>query len=183
MLNTETINELLEIDETYKAPQRMMDILFDSERTKVFDNFLAYESDLKDEWFQSYFENEHSDRKVKKQDFTPQSVSRLLAGIAGRRDSYFEATAGTGGIMIQFWNDNPNAWFHVEELSDRAVPFLLFNMSIRGINGVCFHGDSLSRTAKNVYFIRNEDNERFSEVFEMPKTEMLKAELGIKEFI
>lgn len=183
MLNTETINDLLGIDETYKAPQRMMDILFNSERIKILDSFLEHETDLKYEWFQSYFENEHSDRKVKKQDFTPLSVSRLLAGIVGRRDSYFEATAGTGGIMIQFWNNNPNAWFHVEELSDRAVPFLLFNMSIRGMNGVCYHGDSLSRTAKNVYFIRNEDNERFSEVFVMPKTEMLKAEFDIKKFI
>lgn len=183
MLNAEKINEILGIDESYKAPDRMMKILSDqAERLKVFDEFLKVDNDLSYEWFQSYFEDEHSDRKVKKQDFTPQSVSRLLAGLVGQRDNYFEAAAGTGGIMIQFWNSNPNAWYHVEELSDRAVPFLLFNMSIRGMNGVCYHGDSLSRIAKNVYFIRNQNGDKFSEVIEMPKNEAVKVNFNIKEF-
>ncbi len=184
MLKTEAINEVLNISESYKAPQTMMDIILDEvERVCIFNQFLSLESDLSYEWFQGYFENEHSDRKVKKQDFTPQSVSKLLACLVGHQDRYFEATAGTGGIMIQFWNNNPKALFHVEELSDRAIPFLLFNMAIRGMNGICFHGDSIERTAKNVYFIRNENFGKFSEVIVMPKTEILKAEFNIKEFI
>ena len=58
-------------------------------------------------------------------------------------------------------------------------------MAIRGMNGVILHGDSLERTFKEVYFIRNESTEflKYSEVFVMPKTEMLMAELDIKKFI
>lgn len=197
MLTNEIINDLLGITESYQAPQKMLDkMLDDKERSEIFEAFLEHETDLNYEWFQAYFENEHSDRKQKKQDFTPNSVSELLARIADQGKIYHESTAGTGGIMIQHWKNqramthpflyDPKAyWYHVEELSDRSIPFLIFNMAIRGINGVALHGDSLTRTMKDVYFIRNEsvDFMTYSEVIKMPKTDELKQELDIKEWI
>ena len=144
------------------------------------------------EWFQMYFESEHSDRKVKKQDFTPLSVSKLLTELV-EGNTYFECAAGTGGILIQAWDEHrmavspfqydPRAyWYQVEELSDRAIPFLIFNMSIRGMNGIIIHGDSLSRETKDVYFIRNDCANflGFSEVIKMEHSEMLEKELNIK---
>jgi type I restriction enzyme M protein len=155
MLTTEKINEILGIKDSYEAPQKLMSIVLDdSKLEKTTNEFLKYEKDLNYEWFQSYFEDEHSDRKNKKQDFTPQSISVLLEKIVGNTNSYFEAAAGTGGIMIQSWRenkDNEGRFYYLEELSSRAIPFLLFNMAIRKINGVVFHGDSLERTAEAVY--------------------------------
>ena len=63
MLNTETINKLLNINESYKAPETMMEkIMNNSEREKLFADFLSYEKDLSYEWFQNYFEEEQKEK-------------------------------------------------------------------------------------------------------------------------
>lgn len=186
MLDSEAINSLLGITESYQAPQIMLEkMLNQQERNKLFISFYKHERDLSYEWFQGYFENEHADRKNKKQDFTPNQISNLMTRLSGKSDSYFEATAGTGGIMINHWikNKDEDTWYHVEELSDRAIPFLIFNMSIRGMNGVILQGDSISRNMKNVYFIRNMKRQGFSEVIEMPKTDDVKNEFNINKWI
>lgn len=197
MLSDETINELLGINESYQAPARLLELMLDDEkRTETFNEFLKYEHDLSYEWFKFYFEDEHADRKKKKQDFTPQCVSKLLAKLTGGGNHYHEVAVGTGSILIGAWHeerlkstpltyDPRNYWYHAEELSDRAIPFLIFNMSIRGMNGVILHGDSLTREFKDVYFIRNDsdDYQAYSEVVIMPKTDALKRELDIYEWI
>jgi Type I restriction-modification system methyltransferase subunit len=195
MLDNKKINELLGIDESYKAPQAMLDKMLDKEeREKLFRKFLEHERNIDYEWFMNYFESEHADTKVKKQDFTPMSVSRILARLVDDDSKiYFECAAGTGSILIQTWvkhreqttpfsYDPRHYWYQVEELSDRALPFLIFNMSIRGMNGLIVHGDSLSRETKDVYFIRNDNDNYlgFSEVIKMPHTDALEKELNIK---
>jgi len=192
MLTNKKINELLGITESYQAPQEMLAYMLDTEkREELFCAFLEHETRMGYEWFSEYFESEHSDRKVKKQDFTPMSVSRLLAQLTGG-STYFECAAGTGGILIQKWNeqrmrigparyDPRTYWYQVEELSDRAVPFLIFNMAIRGMCGVIIHGDSLEQKVKDVYFIRNDSADflKFSGVYKMEHSEELERELGI----
>lgn len=159
MLNTDTINKILGITDSYQAPQAMLNKMLDDEqRIGIFDEFLECETDLSYEWFHDYFENEHADRKIKKQDFTPHSVSNLLSILAGKNNSYFEAAAGTGGIMIQSWllNQNVECWYQVEELSERSIPFLIFNMAIRGMKGIVLKGDSLTGEFEVAYeLIRN----------------------------
>lgn len=160
-MDAKTINQILGVTESYQAPQKMLELALNPERREImFDEFLKYEKDLSYEWFQSYFENEHADRKVKKQDFTPNSVSELGARILGKSSHYFEATAGTGGMAIQYWNLNPDAHFELEELSDRAIPFLLFNMAIRNVNGIIRHGDSLEGEFEVIYTLIQ--SERYS---------------------
>lgn len=196
-MDTNAINKLLGITESYQAPEKMLGIMLDDQkREKIFKEFLKHEKDLSYEWFKDYFENEHSDRKVKKQDFTPDSIATLMTQIAGDSSYYYEIAAGTGTILIQKWEKDLRAnkslaydprmyWYQVEELSDRAIPFLIFNMAIRGMNGVALHGDSLTREFKEVYFIRNmtDDFMAFSEVFLMNHTDELREELNILEWM
>lgn len=197
-MNITTINQLLGITESYQAPQKMLDIMLeDKERPKLFDAFLEHETKMDYEWFHNYFEDEHSDRKKKKQDFTPMSVSKLLTRmVATDSNLYYEPAAGTGGIMIQAWQEHrlktgpakydPRAfWYQVEEMSERALPFLIFNMAIRGMNGIAMQGDSLTRKFKNVYFIRNDSADflAYSEVIKMPRTAAIEKELNIYEWI
>lgn len=196
MLTTEIINELLNITESYQAPARMLEIMLDDEkRPNLFKQFLEIEWRTDYEWFQEYFENEHADRKMKKQDFTPLSVSTLLTKLTGG-NTYFESACGNGGILIQAWNnhrflagpgryDPRSYWYQVEELSDRSIPFLIFNMALRGMNGVILHGDSLEKIFKDIYFIRNDTSNfmAFSEVIVMPKNDTLMQELQINKWI
>lgn len=197
MITIGAINQILGIKESYQAPEKLMDRMMDDQkRAETFDAFLEREKDMSREWFHEYFQDEHADRKAKKQDFTPDSVSNLMSRLVGTdKYMYYEMAAGTGGILIQHWQeqrceygpfiyDPRTFWYQAEELSDRAVPFLIFNMAIRGINGVILHGDALTREFKAIYFIRNmtSDYQTYSEVIKMPKSDALMQELNIKEW-
>ena len=53
------INDILNINDSYKAPQRIMDILYGDieERNKIFMEFLeAFDKDVDYDWFHEYFQ-------------------------------------------------------------------------------------------------------------------------------
>lgn len=198
MLKTEDINNLIGVDDSWKAPSVLMHNLLDKAlREKMFRDFLKLETDLSYDWFHEYFEAEAAQRKQNKQDFTPTSVTNLLSRLVGDRNGGMDPTAGTGGILItKWWADiirvgNPIFYlpaahfYRAEELSDRAIPFLLFNLAIRGMNAVVIHVDVLSReNCKGIYFIQNASNSAidFSNINLMPRTEQVMHEFGIKSW-
>lgn len=183
------INEILNISDSYKAPSKMMLIIKNDEVAKsYYFKFLeAFDYDMSYEWFTEYFEDEHADRKNNKQDFTPTSISKLMSEMfqkAPEKGIIYEPAAGTGSTIISHWynermkcavwNYNPLEYLYVcEELSDKTIPFLLFNLLIRGINAVVIHGNTLTREAKAIYHCFNEYNDPmgFSNLFELPKNE------------
>lgn len=191
------VNRIMGITESYKAPERLMEILFDKERREdAFRQFLeAFDYDVGFDWFHEYFQEEHADRKTKKQDFTPQSLSQLVTQLVGSPESglHYEPCAGTGGMTITRWNydrmqhspfDYRPSWYvyNCEELSDRAVPFLLFNLAIRGMNAVVVHCDVLTRKAYGAFFVQNEkdDHLQFSSINVMPYSEQVARHLAIE---
>lgn len=193
----EKVNKLLEINESFKAPDRLMELLFNkSNREKLFKSFLSVSTDLSFDWFHQYFEDEQAERKTNKQDFTPNSVATILAELSGSQSTYMESAAGTGGIVITKWwqdciNESPFTYmphehlYWLEELSDRAIPFLLFNLAIRGMNAVVWHGDSLERTCRGVFLIENakDDFLAFSDINIMPYSDEVKDYFQIKEWV
>jgi type I restriction-modification system DNA methylase subunit len=169
----EAINSILGIGESYQAPERIMTILSGdkAERVRIFHALLdRFDCDMSYDWFHEYFEDEHADRKNRKQDFTPNSISRLISELLGGDTGItYEPAAGTGGMLIVNWHRHrsktslfdyrPNDHLVAcHELSDRAVPFLLLNLAIRGISGIVFHGDTLRTGCKAVYVLTNEYN-------------------------
>lgn len=201
----EVVHQILGIKEAYKAPEAMLAKVLDPEqRVAMFKQFLAVSDDLSHDWFHEYYEDEQAERKKKKQDFTPDSISILARRLLGTKQhdngTRYEPTAGTGGMLIKLWDDDlhrdpvtpklPDSaaeaikiltgsfftydprsyWYHAEELSGRAIPFLLFNMSIRGMNGVVIQINALSRVASNAWFIRNDSPDvfAFSEIIPIP---------------
>lgn len=201
-----TVNKLLGVDESFKVPTKLMGLLQDTEeREAMFRRFLDVSTDVSFDWFHEYFQTEQAERKSKKQDFTPNTVARVLNELVGSNShTYYEIAAGSGGIMISRWNydrecdpvnkhdkgflshpiftyDPRNYWYQVEELSDRAYPFLIFNMAIRGMNGVAIQCNSLTREAKRAYFIRNDSDNYlgFSEVIKIPRNEIFAKEFDV----
>jgi type I restriction-modification system DNA methylase subunit len=195
MINTD-INEILGITESYKAPETILKILYDRKRReKIFLEFLKeFNHDVSYDWFHKYFEDEHSDRKKKKQDFTPNSVSDIIARLVGAKGGMaYEIAAGTGGMTIRkWWSDClsetpftyfPSKHFYVcEELSDRAIPFLLFNLMIRGMNAAVVHCDVLSRECKGVFYVNNKKDDflRFSDLNLMPYSKQVEDYFKVK---
>lgn len=187
-------NELLGINESYKAPAKLMEILYDRpKREQLMRDFLeATDYEVDADTFQRYFEEEHADRAGKKQDFTPSSVAMLTARLVGGGDSFYEGCAGTGGMLIAAWHNDrikhspfdykPSWYFYtVEELSDRAFPFLLFNIALRGMNATVIHCGVLTRKAYGAFFVQNDydDHLHFSSINRLPYNEIVEEELGI----
>lgn len=181
------INKLLGIEESYKAPERIMELISNEETAKkLFLNALVeFDYDLSYEWFTSYFEDEHADRKNKKQDFTPTCLSRLMSEMISSDKSQgiiYEPAAGSGSTIISHWQSetgkfrfpwdyNPADYLYVcSELSDKVVPFLIFNLMIRGINAAVIHGNTLTKECKEVYACINESNDymSFSRLVKLP---------------
>lgn len=178
MLSTEQINRLLGVEESYQAAFKLAEILNDrDECIKLFDSFLRLEQDLSFDWFTDYFQEEHSNRKDKKQDFTPQGVTDLASRLLGKSESNADICAGTGGLTIKRWTQDRHAQFYCEEYSDRAMPFLLFNLMIRNINGIVVHGNALTRENKHVYKLVRAA--RFSELKELDSVPKFNADTVI----
>ena len=153
------IDDILGVTESYKAPERMWEILkSDTDvRDTIFTQFLeSFDYDVSEDWFHSWFQEEHADRSKKKQDFTPMAVGKLLAQITQNPlkvdfEKRYDVCAGTGGLTISKWHDDkiskgfmkykPSQYLYVcEELSEKSLPFLIFNFLIRGMNGIIYHG-------------------------------------------
>jgi type I restriction-modification system DNA methylase subunit len=202
---TKIINNILGVDDIFKAPAKMLEILLDRGwRENIFFQFLeSFKHKLHEDFFHNYFQEEIAQRKEMKQDFTPVSVSGLVTQLVDESGMYFEACAGTGGMMIAQWEKDrckhnpfhpqikhkvfnpykPSDYLYVcEELSDRAFPFLVFNMAIRGLNGAAIHCDSLTRECYGVFFIQNDDDNPigFSSVNVMPYSKEAESYFNVK---
>lgn len=192
----EEINLILGISESYQAPSKIMEILYNREhREKVFYDLKELHGwDLSYDWFHEYFQDEHADRAKRKQDFTPDSIGRVLASILKPTDGiYAEQACGTGGLVIKAWDEsrkaklpwefNPTKHFYeLEELSERTIPFLLMNLMIRGVNAVVIHCDTMTRKAYGAFYIQNYSNDAlsYSDLNVLPYTTYIEQLLEIR---
>ncbi|MFT8772035.1 MAG: N-6 DNA methylase [Lacticaseibacillus paracasei] len=195
----DVVHKLLGVREAQQAPAALMKIVMDQQkRNELFKQFLDVSTDVSHDWFSQYFMSVQADRKDKKQDFTPESISKLVNMLVGSNDSseYYEVAAGTGSMMIQRWQQDrlkhkpwdyrPSMYFyHLEELGDSTLPFLIFNCAIRGMNATIVHGDSLTRAARQVYFIQNDEDDylHFSTVNVMPHSKDVEQEFDIRQWL
>ncbi len=169
-MRREFVNEHLGITESYKMPERMMEILFNPfEREKMFDAFLAEEGNLSRDQWTDYFQDEQGDRKALKQDFTPPEICEIVAEITPEAESYADVCSGTGGLTIALHNRFPGAYYHCEEISERTIPILLFNLAIRNMDAEVIHGDSLEQIVNHCY--RLTPGERYSNIQEVERVE------------
>ena len=177
-MNKETINELLDIKESYQMPEKMMKILTDKQqREELFDTFLKHEQDLSYDWFTDYFQEEQGDRKSLKQDFTPLCICKIISELTHDAKIVHDVCAGTGGLTIRTWNNNKNAKYYTEELSKRAVPILLFNLAIRGIEGQVINGNVLTGEIDAVYKLVNDG--RYSDIVQVDEYDHVQADAVI----
>lgn len=140
------------------------------DRNEIYKELIKLNNyDLSYDWFQQIYENELSERKHKKQDFTPNDLGLLCSQLTSQVGSLHEPTAGNGSMIIADWHQRCIKllpWEHFPsqnmvtcwELSDRSIPILLLNLSIRGIMGYVYHGDVLEKYVKQKYILLNKDD-------------------------
>lgn len=161
-MNATDIDGILGISESYQLPETMMEILL-SDPVPMFQRFLLMESDLSHDWFTDYFQEQHSSRKSMMQDFTPKSLTDMVAGLSVEGVQVCEdVCAGTGGLTIAMWDRFPAALFVCLELSGRAFPLLLFNLAIRNMDAIAVRMDVLSQEVEEAF--RLTPGEHFSAI-------------------
>lgn len=166
MLTNEVINDILDIKESYQLSEKLMQILKDKEtREAVYERLLTHENDLSFDWFTNYFQQEHADRNKLKQDYTPDCLCTIMNNLSESAERIADICAGTGGLTIKHWNKNKDSYFHCEEISNASISMLLLNLSIRGIEGTVFHGNSLTNEYEHIYKLTK--NGRFSDIEEI----------------
>lgn len=152
--------------------------------------------------FRKYFEEYAAERKSNQQDFTPESITDLMATLTDTpvNKSYgwtaYDCAAGTGSMILSKWKAERNKhlpWdyrphnylYLAEEFSDITIPYLIHNFALRGMNAVVIHGDTLEQTANQVYFIQNakDDPLAFSSVNVMPHTQQVADFFEIKKWV
>ena len=144
-MDSSFINQTLEITESFQMPEKLMSILTnENQKNETFDKFMNLGESLDHDWFTEYFEEEHSNKSKMAQDFTPSSVTKMIGEMAGNFESCSDIASGSGGITIGLWQKNKDARYNCYELSERAVPLLIFNLAIRNINASVTRIDILS---------------------------------------
>lgn len=139
------LSELLNIKWNYQMTEQLMALLEDrTTREQAFNRYLATKPDLSKDCFLDEFQNNHSDRNILKQDFTPPQLSLLMARLSGHADTVLDVCAGTGSLTIAKWNQTPNAKFYCQEYDRQALAILLFNLAIRNMNAEIQHCDVLT---------------------------------------
>lgn len=183
-MTTQDIKRLFHVNDLRLMPEAIMSVITgDKEhRDEVYKELLSINGhDLSYDWFQELYEGEMSQRKEKKQDFTPNTVGRLVSMLADdHKGSVHEPTAGNGSMIIADWWHRCQRllpWEHFPsehmvdcwELSDRSIPILLLNLSIRGIMGYVNHGDVLTGEIKQRYILLNptDDTLAFSDIYKV----------------
>lgn len=170
------------VDDIMNLPKAVETVIHKplTERNEIYREFMRLNNyDMGRDWFQRVYEEEFSQRKNQGQDFTPIEVTELCAMLAGveTASNVHEPTAGTGQLIISAWwtwarSRTPWEAFPsqfpvtVWEILERTIPFLLFNLSIRGLMGYVYCGDVLEQTVKAKYILlnRRDDALGFSEI-------------------
>lgn len=174
-MTKEILFSIFKISDINDLPKAIEGIIFTEDRDFVYRQLLeANGYDVSFDWFQDIYEKELSQRNQHKQDFTPNQLGLLASSLVGNKDgSTYEPTAGNGSMLIADWwrkatlhipfdfypSNNPiECW----ELSDRSLPILLLNLSIRGMIGIVHHGDVLTKEEKGRYLLTNKEDDCLS---------------------
>lgn len=174
-MNKDDINRIFNISESFQLPRRIMDVLFSDDKNRILDELMSLGEDLDHDWFTEYFEVNHANKSKMAQDFTPRAVADLLAGLLPEAKTVGDVCAGTGGLTIGYWNRHPEASFVCYEISERAIPLLLLNLTIRNIEGGVFRMDILTGEFFESYRLQKglKYSELFREPLEPPKVDIV----------
>lgn len=151
-ITNQTINNLLEIKESYELPDKLMALLLDNNSMiKLFDKFMEYDIDLTKDLFRDYFQEQHADRKSLKQDYTPDAICKIISKLQNEKDILLDVCSGTGALSLFSYNENNDLSIVCEELSQRSISTLLFNLAIRNIKGYVLRKDVLKNEILDIY--------------------------------
>lgn len=168
------LKEILECREASEIPGKLLDILLDeNSREHILQLINEKKDDKVIDVFRDMFQEEQSNRKELKQDYTPDGLSILLAELSGNTKNLADVCAGTGSLTVAFLKAHPEVEFvRCEEFSAQPIPFLLANLSLMNIDGEVVHGDSLTQEVFKVYKLKRSKNFSEIQIADIPNNEI-----------
>lgn len=109
------------------------------------------------DWLQALWQYYEADRTQKKQDYTPKSLCELVASLAGEANTVYDCCGGSGALTKAFIKMHGAKNVIVEELDERVIPFLLFNLCLSNVSGYVINGNVLSREKIKCFEIKSSD--------------------------
>lgn len=132
----------LSVRELHEIPGVLMDVLLDHNKLeRLIANMsgcYSYSGLLQE------FEEKAADRKNYMQDYTPQSVMDIVAGIS-TNGCVRNVCAGIGGLSLAKYKNNPDVVLQLEEYSKNAICFLLFNLVMNRVPAVVIERNVLTK--------------------------------------
>lgn len=160
----EFLKEILKCRETSEIPEKLLNVLIDADsRERILRLINEKKDDEVIDVFRDMFQEEQSNRKELKQDYTPDGLSNLLAKLSGSTKNLADVCSGTGSLTVAFLKAHPEVEFvRCEEFSAQPIPFLLVNLALMNVDGEVVHGDSLTQEVFRVYKLKR--SKSFSEI-------------------
>lgn len=147
-----TIMQKLNIREQYEIPEALMTALLDDikrqELMEALKDVYSYGGILAE------FEEQSADRKNYMQDYTPQCVLDLVAGIVPG-GTVRDVCAGIGGLSLTKYNTDKTIDLHLEEYSKNAIAFLLLNLLMAEAPATVVEKNVLTGEKLNAYRVEN----------------------------
>ena len=170
----EFLKELLECREASEIPEKLLNVLLDENSGEHILQLINEKKDDKViDVFRDMFQEEQSNRKELKQDYTPDGLSSLLAKLSGNTKKLADVCAGTGSLTVAFLKAHPEVEFvRCEEFSAQPIPFLLANLALMNIDGEVVHGDSLTQEVFKVYKLKRSKNFSEIQIIDIPNNEI-----------
>ncbi|MGF7002423.1 type I restriction-modification system DNA methylase subunit [Lachnospiraceae bacterium PFB1-21] len=178
MIGRKEFYEIAGVSQHSEFEKYLSDLIFTkAPREDFYREIMARGADFETDTFRNYFEEYSAERKSNMQDYTPDALAILLANLANgsgeEKYSAYDPTAGTGALLIQKWvvdGKSDERLYRADELADNAIPYLLHNLAMRGINADVVHGNVLTREVKTVYRLRAQIIE-FSIISKYPRND------------
>lgn len=150
--------KLFECEKVEQLSEKTMRVVLSNDFEKM-DKFVELiGNDLSIDYIQKVYQYYLADRKEKKQDYTPKSLAKLMAILAMSKDKkIIDMCAGSGALTIQAWNLDNDIVVECLEFDEAVIPFLLFNLQVRNIEGIVKHMDVLENEIFNIYKITRTD--------------------------
>lgn len=99
----------------------------------------------KTDYLQKVYEENQASKKGLAQCYTPADLSTVLSEMTQPEKNIvvLDVAAGSGALTLGAWRTNPDCFFIAQEYDMTVIPFLLFNMAIRNMNGIVVQSDAL----------------------------------------
>jgi len=165
---TDEVLNMFDISDISKLSNELMECVLCLKKDKYIKYCEIVENDLSIDYLKKIYQYYQADRKNLKQDYTPISLSTLISKFSEQNNvsEVYDMCAGTGELTIQQWVENHSIIVDCQEIDENVIPYLLFNLSVRNIQGVVRHMDILSNDIFNVYILKKGD--QFATVHKQP---------------